>query len=103
LRWQAHDNNFKLSVNDAGKAAAVPAILSDEELFLLVRLGWARLVDSATRAPLDPETVLAKSIARFTDGPDSAWLNRIAFADLWAKGYRMTSGIKFGVNWLAYR
>jgi tRNA splicing endonuclease len=87
----------------AGKAAAVPAILSDEELFLVVALGWATLLDAATDARLDPAAVLAASFARASGSPLQARLKRATFADLWAKGYRMTSGIKFGVDWLAYR
>ena len=90
-------------VESNGKAAAVPAMLSDEELCVMVALGWVRLVDSSSSLELSPTAVLAESLASASCSLHEARLRRIAFMDLWAKGYFMTSGIKFGVDWLTYR
>lgn len=92
-----------VKIESNGKAAAVPAILSDEELCLVIALGWAKLVDATSGAELAPSDVLAASLAASPRPPNDVRLRRIAFLDLWAKGYRMTSGIKFGVDWLTYR
>lgn len=92
-----------VKVESNGKAAAVPVILSDEELTLIAALGWARFIDAATGVALEPAAVLAASLASASCAPTTARLRRVAFLDLWAKGYRMTSGIKFGVDWLTYR
>lgn len=94
-----------LKVATNAKAAAVPALLSDEELYTGAALGWLVLTDTATGARLEPAALLAEALDRA--GTPAARrrlvLRRSAFADLWARGYRMTSGIKFGVDYLAYR
>ena len=86
-----------------GKAAAVPLVLSDEELAVAAGAAAAawrtRAVDSRTGAPLACGDLLAASAARAPPG----WrARRAVFADLWRRGYRCTSGLKFGVDYLAY-
>lgn len=94
---------LKLSTN--GKAAAVPAALSDEELFLCHTLGWLDCVDSATGASIDAQQLLDTAVNKAGGEQQKALLllKRTAFMDLWARGYRLTSGLKFGVEYLAYR
>ena len=87
------------------KAAAVPAALSDEELYLAHKLGWVVCTDAVTGKPFDAATALdhALSAARDVEQRQRMLLKRAAFMDLWIRGYRMTSGLKFGVDYLAYR
>lgn len=93
----------KVSTN--AKAAAVPAALSDEELYLTHSLGWLACTDAATGAPFDAAVALEHAItsARDDEHRRRIRLKRAAFADLWVRGYRMTAGLKFGVDYLAYR
>ena len=89
----------KIATN--GKLAAIPVVIEDDVLYLGAHLGWWRIVDSASGTVVDPWTVLEHNA--HAPGAASLLQRRIVFADLWAKGYRMTNGIKFGVDYLAYR
>jgi tRNA splicing endonuclease len=96
-----------LKVSTNAKAAAVPAALSDEELFLASHLGWLDCTDAASGAAVDPHRLLAgneeRAAAGGGDRRQRLLLKRAAFVDLWTRGYRMTAGLKFGVDYLAYR
>ncbi len=85
-------------VSTRGKAAAVPVVLSDEELFTAWVNGWVRAVDERG----DPCDV-GKHLALVAEVDPSVRAKRAVFYDLWRHGYAMTNGLKFGVNFLAYR
>ena len=95
----------ELKVATNAKAAAVPAVLADEEFFLCHSLGWLECRDAISGLPVDAAAVLDATLARAHSESQRARvvLKRVAFADLWARGYRLTSGLKFGVDYLAYR
>lgn len=59
----------------------LPLLLLPEEVELVIRHGWARIVAK-------------KSTSDLCKNP--------LFNDLWSKGYYITSGIKFGGNYLLY-
>ena len=111
-----------------GKAAAVPALLSDEELFACHVSGL--LPPGSVRAPppsdgpagnsrgvgaadvgsilgraLRREIELARAAGGYSGGgpPPPSALRRLVFLDLWRKGYSCTNGLKFGVDFLCYR
>jgi hypothetical protein len=116
-----------------GKAAAVPALLSDEELFACHVSGL--LPPGSVRAPPPPDgpasaprgagaadvgSILGRALRReielararaaggFCSGgqsqpPPPSALRRLVFLDLWRKGYSCTNGLKFGVDFLCYR
>jgi tRNA splicing endonuclease len=84
-----------------GKAAALPVMLSDEEVCVLVEAGWARVVDAAGADIPDISQRLAHVVAAAPFG--QAALRRVAFRDLWLRGYCLTNGVKFGVDYLCYR
>ena len=90
----------KIATN--GKLAATPVVVEDDVLWMGAHLNWWRITDSSSGAVVSPWTVLDNN-ARRTSNPQVLLLHRAVFADLWAKGYRMTNGIKFGVDYLAYR
>jgi len=83
-----------------GKAAALPVLLSDEEAAALVGAGWARVVD-ATGAHVDAPALLAAAVAGDPAGTRAQ--RRLVWRDLWARGYSLTNGIKFGCDFLCYR
>jgi tRNA splicing endonuclease len=84
-----------------GKAAALPVMLSDEEVCVLLEAGWARVVD-AMGAPVDNASAqLAAEVAGDPTGVRS--VRRLAFRDLWLRGYCLTNGVKFGCDYLCYR
>lgn len=82
-----------------GKAAAVPVLLSDEDLYTTVANSWVRIVDEHGAA-VDAAHALRVSLGSDHDGRQS--LRRSVHADLTAKGYALTNGLKFGVDYLAY-
>lgn len=86
-----------------GKAAAVPVVLNDEELFVATQVAtnWkVQIVDTRTGRPADPRTILAANAASDPSGMPN--VRRRVFADLWRRGYRCTNGLKFGCDWLSY-
>ena len=84
-----------------GKAAALPVMLSDEEVCALVAAGWAAVVDASGGPLPDVAGALAAQVAAEPWGARA--LRRAAFRDLWARGYCLTNGIKFGCDYLCYR
>lgn len=58
----------------------LPLLLLPEQVEFIVRRGWAQLVSK------DPNTLCTSPL----------------FDDLWSKGYFITSGIKFGGDYLLY-
>jgi tRNA splicing endonuclease len=89
-----------LKTSTRGKAAAIPALLGDEEVWTFGRNGWIRMYDAATGREVDVGAELVAATARCSTRD---LLRRAAFYDLWSKGYALTNGIKFGVDYLAYR
>jgi hypothetical protein len=88
-----------MKVATRGKAAAVPLWLGDEELYVAGLLhDWLTVTDALTGKPFDLRAHMA-AVAAVEPGRA---LKRVVFADLWRNGYRCTSGIKFGVDYLAY-
>ena len=94
-----------------GKAAAVPLVLSDEELAVAAGVAaqaWrTAAVDSRSGAAMPLEALLEASAARAVaaGGARAAAalrLRRLVFGDLWRRGYRCTAGLKFGCDYLAY-
>lgn len=83
-----------------GKAAAVPVMLSDEELYTCWQNGWARVLDESGKQ-FDVGGYLRQSLS--CDVTGEMLLKRIVFYDLWSKGYCCTNGLKFGVHYLTYR
>lgn len=86
-----------------GKAAAVPIVLNDEELYVATQVAthWrAQIVDTRTGRPADARAILAANAAR--DASGMPHVRRRVFADLWRRGYRCTNGLKFGCDWLSY-
>lgn len=83
-----------------GKTAALPVMLSDEESCALVGAGWAKVVD-ATGEPIDALPLLAAGIAGDPTGIRAQ--RRLVWRDLWARGYCLTNGVKFGCDFLCYR
>jgi len=83
-----------------GKAAAVPVVLSDAEAATAHANGWLVGEDGVTgrRDGVDLTTLLAAAVAA---RPQLA-ATRLVHYDLWAAGYRTTTGLKFGVDFLAY-
>lgn len=84
-----------------GKAAALPVMLSDEEISALVFAGWAHVVDAAGAPQPGVGAALAAQVAEEPWGRRA--LKRLAFRDLWLRGYCLTNGIKFGCDYLCYR
>jgi hypothetical protein len=84
-----------------GKAAALPVMLSDEEVSALVFAGWAHVVDAAGAPQPAVGAALAAQVAEEPWGRRA--LKRLAFRDLWLRGYCLTNGIKFGCDYLCYR
>jgi tRNA splicing endonuclease len=84
-----------------GKAAAVPVLLSDQELHVGASNGWWRVVDAASGQPCDLAAHLRAVAERDTSG--RIVLHRLVSLDLWKMGYFLTNGIKFGCDYLAYR
>ena len=85
-----------------GKSAAVPLALGDEELYVATALGW--LVVAPGSAPSLPTLAAALDLSlALSPDRDSAVRRRVAYCDLWGRGYRLTPGIKFGVHYLAYK
>jgi len=89
-----------------GKAAAVPLLLNDEELWVccMVATDWAiRILDSRTGALVDRAALFAKAAPVAADA-DAGFRHarRLVFADLWRRGYRCTNGLKFGCDYLSY-
>jgi tRNA-intron lyase len=81
-----------------GKLAAIPVALNDDELQLCLQQKWIRVIDGLSHKELSEEEVI-----RLTHTTDTNMLlRRLVFADLWAKGYRTTNGVKFGTDYLAY-
>lgn len=95
-----------------GKAAAVPVVLNDEELYIMLGVcdtKWGILVvDSKTGRRLDKNLVMiASGLAQCSPTPtrdevEAVLVRRLVFADLWRRGYRCTPGLKFGVDFLSY-
>jgi tRNA splicing endonuclease len=80
-----------------GKSAAVPLALSDEELHVVLHeLRWPlQLLDGGSGAAIADCAPLAAPGA-------GAAVRRAVYADLWRRGYRLTPGLKFGCDYLAY-
>jgi tRNA splicing endonuclease len=93
-----------VKVATRGKAAAVPVLLTDEDLYTCLTNKWVRLVDAAG-AHVDADSALAQnlSILPTAEAREGQMLRRAVHADLTLKGYAMTNGIKFGVDFLAYK
>jgi tRNA splicing endonuclease len=87
-----------LKLHTKGKAAAVPVILSHEELYTAYTNKWIQVTDSVTGTDVDVGPDLAAAVA----GDPRLALKRAVFIVLWRNGYRTTNGIKFGVDYLAY-
>lgn len=87
-----------------GKAAAVPVLLTDEDLYTCIVNGWVRVVDPSG-TPVDAHSALEDSLAALPSpaARERQWLRRAVHADLTSKGYALTNGIKFGVDFLAYK
>lgn len=82
-----------------GKAAAVPMLLSPEELYVCLRNEWVAVVDSLTGHTVDAWRDYLLPLGR----RDAAHVRRrSALYDLWMRGYRCTAGMKFGVDYLTY-
>lgn len=90
-------------VSTRGKAAAVPVLLSDEDLYTAVANEWVDIVDEQGTA-LAGEAALQSSLQSFpASGQERQMLRRLVHCDLTNKGYALTNGLKFGVDFLAYR
>jgi tRNA splicing endonuclease len=89
-----------MKVSTRGKAAAVPVLLSDEELYTAISNEWVR-VEEHSGEPLDAAVALQLSLGHDDDGRQA--LRRLVHRDLTSRGYALTNGIKFGVDFLAYR
>lgn len=83
-----------------GKAAAVPALLTDEEMFTCVSKGWVKLYDTNNRE-IDAKIHMEHVVCNDKSGIMQR--KRIAYKKLTELGYAMTNGIKFGCDYLAYR
>lgn len=84
-----------------GKAAAAPALLSDEELYIGSSCGWLHVTEAGSGAEVD---IASHMLSLLTSQSHSKRSLRCAVArDLWSSGYRLTNGLKFGCDFLAYR
>jgi tRNA-intron lyase len=90
-----------MKTSTRGKAAALPVMLSDEEACVLLEAGWARMVDALGSPVADANARLAAEVAGDPTGVRS--LRRLAFRDMWLRGYCLTNGVKFGCDYLCYR
>ena len=86
-----------------GKAAAVPVVLNDEELWVCcaVATHWrVTVLDMRTGRAVPAASILGAAAA--ADRSGFIHVRRLVFADLWQRGYRCTSGLKFGCDYLSY-
>jgi len=90
-----------LKTSTRGKTAALPVMLSDEEICVLVEAGWCRVVDSSGLEIPGVSSRLKSLVVGCPTGQQA--LRRLAFRDLWLRGYCLTNGVKFGVDYLCYR